>query len=276
MEQPKDLNKSMVVANKEVLNLVQNRPDVRLGVIKCVDVILATLQAAFSQDKLFNGGNPFKFNRDDPKMSRVWVCDPQSRLGEHDGNRMMVMVSRGEYTPAEMHFYNKADANMSDRIGHMDLASTPIYIQCEAGTKTMSETLASVVYNILKIFRLDIMREYDIFSIKLLGISVATQQKEVPGEPWVTNVTGRLEVQEDSTTFEFGNHLNKLVIEAELQKNLTREIASLDTKLPDYQPGVMPPVLPKPAGKCVKGETALQQFNGVSPLTEQNFPVEGN
>jgi hypothetical protein len=157
----------------------------------------------------------------------------------------------------------------------MDLASTSIFIQCEAGTKTLSEVLASVVYNILKIFRLDLMREYDIFNLKLLAISVATQQKDTPGDPWVTVVTGRMEVQEDSTTFQLANNFNKLDIEAQLNKNLLREIVALDTPLVAYQPGLEPAFVSCPTGPTGPvAPSSLQVIQGnIVPLMEQNAPV---
>lgn len=208
-----------------------DRPDIRLGAIKAADVILAALQAAFAQENLFNGGNIFRFVRDDPRNSRVWVCDPESRLQERDGNRSMIMVSRGEYAPQEMHLYNMAGSNFHDKRDYSDLATTPIFITCEAGTKTTSEVLASIVYNVLKIFRKDLMAEFDIFDIRLRGISPAQKHQDVPGEPWITTVTLTLQTQEQNHLTELANHLNHTVIAAALSQELKRKIVALDSPI---------------------------------------------
>jgi len=208
---------------------MENRPDVRLGAIKATDVILAALQAAFGQDNLLNGTNPYRFVRDDPKASRVWVCDPESRMDERDGNHMIVMVSRAEYTPQELHLFNLAGSNFSDTKDMSDLAVTNIFIQCEAGNKTSSEVLASIVYNVIKLFRLDLMKDFDIHSIKLMSISPPVKQKEVPGEPWLTTVTIRIETQESCQMVELANHMNHETIAAEIDRNQKRTIVSLDS-----------------------------------------------
>jgi len=207
----------------------ENRPDVRLGAIKAADVILATLQAAFSQDDLIEGGNPYRFVRDDPKGSRVWVCDPESRLTERDGNTMMITVARGEYAPQELHLYNASGSNFEDQANLSDLATTPVIIQCEAGSKMSSEILASIVYNVVKLFRLQIMEEYDIHSIKMTGISPPNKQRDVPGDPWLTVVSIRLETQEQNLMIELANHMNHETINAQLTKNVERTILALDS-----------------------------------------------
>jgi len=276
----------VITTSQQNTILLADRPDARLGVIKCVDVILAALQSAFAQENLFNGGNPYRFIREDPKASRVWVCDPQSRLTERDGNRMMVMVSRGDYLPGEMHLYNVSASNFSDKTSHMDLASTSLYVQCESGTKMQSEILASTVYNILKLFRRQLMEEFDIHDLKLTSISVPTQQRDVPGSPWVTVVTGKLAVQEDSSTLELANHFNKIEIDQQILRNLN-EATEVDTELPLYQPGQLnaAAVASQAAvpGSMVAGSivtcsmvagSMVAGSNIVSQLVEQDFPVQ--
>lgn len=211
------------------VSVVETRPDVRVKALQATDVILAALQAAFGQDKLFNGANPLRFLRDDPKGSKVWVCDPESRVDERDGNRMIVMVSRGEYQPQELHLFNTAGGNFGDRNEYSDLAQTPLFIQCEAGTKTASEVLASIVYDILKIFRQQLMADYDIHSIKLAGITPPTKLADVPGNPWLTVVNARLETQERIEMIELANHMNKAQIDIELEKNKKRAFIVLDS-----------------------------------------------
>lgn len=212
--------------------MVDDRIDLRLPSIKVVDVILASLQAAFGQERLFNDvANPYRFVRDNPSGSRVWVCTPEERVGERDGKRMIVTVTRGEYNPQELHLLNRTDGGFGRPIRNTDLASAPIYIQCEAGTQVQSEVLASICYSVIKLFRQDLMAEYDIHSLKMNGISAAVKQKGVPGEPWVTMVSMKVEMQEICTITELGNSLNMTVIRGELDKNKTRLVVALDSTI---------------------------------------------
>lgn len=206
----------------------------RLEAIKVTDVILAALQAAFASDKLVDGGNPYRFIRDDPANSRVWVCDPDSRVefSETDGNRLIVMVSRGDYVPSDLHLHNRGDGGWDGVEELYDHATTMVFVQCEAGNKTSSEVLASICYNILKLFRRELMQQYDILNIKFHAISPATANSDVPGNPWITNVSLRLETQERFRMTEIANHLNHLLVNAEMAANVKRQIIYLDATPP--------------------------------------------
>lgn len=206
------------------------RIDLRLPSIKVADVILAALQAAFGQEKLFDDmANPYRFIRDDPSGSKVWVCDPDQRQAERDGKRMIVQVTRGEYTPNELHLMNRGQGGFSQPTDRHDLASAPIYVMCEAGLKIQSEVLASMCYSILKYFREELMAEYDIHSIRLAGISPSVKQKGTNGEPWMTTVTVKVEVGEFGKVVELGNHLNMTLIKGALDHNDARAVVSLDS-----------------------------------------------
>lgn len=219
-------------------HVMNDPPDARLHAFKATDVILAALQTAFAQEKLFNGGNPLRFNRDDPKNSRVWVCDPESRQDTREGNRQIVMVTRGEYAPQEHGLANFAGQGLQvpGTTNFSDLGMTPITVICEAGNKASSETLASIVYSVLKIFRLQLMEEYDIHSIKFNGISAPSQAAGMPGNPWVTMVSMRVETQERLEMRDLGNQLNSLQISESLAANAKRVIASLDATVDGARP----------------------------------------
>lgn len=208
--------------------------ETRLEAIKVTDVILAALQAAFGAESLVDGGNPYRFIRDDPVNSRVWVCDPDSRVehSETDGNRLIVMVGRGDYVPSDLHFHNRGDGSWDGNVDLFDHATTMVFVQCEAGNKTSSEVLASICYNVLKLFRRQLMEQYDILNIKFQSISPPSPNLDVPGAPWVTTVALRVETQERSRMFEITNRLNHLSIESEIEANVTRQIASLDATPP--------------------------------------------
>lgn len=210
--------------------MTDDRLDLRLPSIKVVDVILASLQAFFGQDKFFgNTSNPYRFVRDDPSQSKVWICDKDEREGERDGKRMLIQVMRGDYNPSELHLQNRATGGFSNPISQSDLASAPVYITCEAGTQLQSEILASMCYSVLKCFREDLMADYDIHSLRVLGVSPASKQKGVNGEPWLTTVTLKIEMQEICTVIEIANNLNRTLIRGALDRIKDRAIVSLDS-----------------------------------------------
>lgn len=215
--------------------------ETRLPAIRTTDVILAALQAAFGGESLVDGQNPFKFIRDDPVRSRVWVCDPDSRVefSERDGVRNLIMVQRGDYVPSEMHLHNRGDGNWDGTQPLYDMASTMIIVQCEAGNKTSSEMLASICYAILKHFRNDLLAQYDVLNLRLHSVSPAARNQDVPGAPWVCQVIARLETQERLEARLDTNRLNHTVITSELAKNHERVIAVLDT--PPDSPSLPPP-----------------------------------
>ncbi len=185
-------------------------PQYRLPSIRVVDVVLATLQAAFQQPNLLEGQNPYLFTPADPKNSRVWICDPDARVDgpERDGQRMIITVRRGEYVPQELGMQNISGGNWQGTKTYMDLADTPIFIECEAGNKLSSEALASISYNIIKMFRRQIMADFDIDTIKLRGISPPSRFGDAPGQPWVTTVTMIIVMREQYRMTELANTLN--------------------------------------------------------------------
>jgi hypothetical protein len=185
-------------------------PQYRLPSVRMVDVVLATLQAAFQQENLLEGQNPYRFTPADPKNSRVWICDPDARVDgpERDGQRMIITVRRGEYAPQELGMQNVSGGDWQGRKTYMDLADAPIFVDCEAGNKLSSEALASISYNILKMFRRQIMADFDIDSIKMRGISPPTKFGDAPAQPWVTTVTMLVTMREQFTLTELTNTLN--------------------------------------------------------------------
>lgn len=207
--------------------------DIRLPAFVATDVILSALQATFATDNLIDGANPYRFIPDDPARSAVWVCDPESRQDIRDGNRMIIMVERGEYAPNEMSLMNRqAQSFQNSSTDLADLAQTPLLVTCEAGNKIASEVLASIVYRVIKMFRMDLMREYDIFSIKVNGIGAPMQVVDAAGKPWRTVVSLRLYTQEQARMTELANHLNTVTINERLEAQGRRVIASLDATPP--------------------------------------------
>jgi hypothetical protein len=214
----------------------------RLPPIRAKDVILAALQGAFALDNLLGKDNPYRFVRGDPKQSRVWICDPEGRIqSERDGSRMMITVRRAEYAPNELGLLNYAGGNLSDKTNYSDLGVTTVYVQCEAGASIQSEVLAAISYNILKMFRRDLMQAYDILNMKLIGITSPDQSTEMPGLPWITTVSVRVEIQEYAFMTELANRLNELKITGILGPSL-EAIQTGVSREPDQ------PILPAPVG----------------------------
>lgn len=205
--------------------------DQRLPLIRIRDVILAALQSAFADENLVPGGNPFLFVRNDVKASKVWICTPEgAHKYERDNRRGLVTVERGDYIPSEMHLHNISGMSFSGgQSDFSDLASTNILIRCQHGSETMSEVVASACYTILKTFRIQLMQEFDIHSLHIIGITAPVYQPETPGEPWECIINMRVQMQEFSRMTEVANHLNHLEIREALESlSPERVIASLD------------------------------------------------
>jgi hypothetical protein len=217
----------------------QNIPDTRFASdvidrvmpVRVVDIVLALLQSAFSQADLMDGKNPLRFNRQDPKNSRLWICDPDGRIDtERDGRRMLVSVTRGELTPAEAHLHNVAGGDLHGTTEFSDLISAQVAVQCEAGSRTSVEVLAHACYSIIKLFRRQLMKDYEITNIKIMGITSPQRTEGIPGDPWLCSVMLRCEYQERATMTELANHLNYLNINAGLKEHL---IAQQDPTMPE-------------------------------------------
>jgi hypothetical protein len=206
-----------------------NNVDVRLHALKAVNAILAALQSTFARPDLLGISNEYLFNPEDPKNSRLWICDPGSHEKyDRSGNRMLVMVQRGEFQPMDMHLHNVGQGSFSDPAASFtDLCRTPIFIRCEAGNSLQSETLASVCYQVLKFFRRDLAAEFDLHELVVSSVSPASQIGSVSGSPWVTTVTCRVDTQEMFQLFELGNDMNKFEIIAKIKKT----VASFDAAL---------------------------------------------
>jgi len=205
----------------------------RVMPVRVVDIILALLQATFSQAELMDGKNPLRFNRQDPKNSRLWICDPDGRIDtERDGRRMLVSVTRGELTPAEAHLHNVAGGDLHGTTEYSDLVSSPIMIQCEAGSRTSVEVLAHACYSVIKLFRRQLMKDYEITNIKVLGITPPQRTEGIPGDPWLCVVMLRCEYQERATMTELANHLNYLNINTSMKEHL---VAQQDPTKPELK-----------------------------------------
>lgn len=197
--------------------------DLRLDAMRAADAILAALQATFALPNLIDGGNPYRFVPNDPANSKLWICDPESKI-EHDrgGSRAMILVDRLDYSPSNLHLLNNAGGDFDATTEFSDLGVTTVVVSCEGGNKYQSEQLGSIVYQIVKRFRLDLMREFGIHSLKPSSVSRSTQIEQAQGSPWVTTVTIRVETQEHFKVLELANPLNKVQISQVFQSNLER------------------------------------------------------
>lgn len=189
----------------------------RAGPIRAVDCILAVLQDAFGDPHLCGRdvGNPFLFDPADPKGSKLWITDPEGRVSsERNGSRFQLVVERGEYVPGELHLQNFESAQLSTgEQTFTDLSDIAIFLKCEGGSRTASESLAWAAYLILKLFRIEIKREFDLQDLKLVSIGVPSVGPG-PGLPWVTTVTCRIKIQEHARASQLSNQLNRLALRA--------------------------------------------------------------
>ena len=194
--------------------------DLRLDAMRAADAVLAALQATFALPNLIDGGNPFLFVDADPARSKLWICDPESKLS-HDrgGSRAMILVDRLEYTPSNLHLFNSAGGDFDRTSEFSDLGTTVVVVSCVGGNKYQSEQLGSLVYQIIKRFRLDLMREFNLHSITPISVSRSTQIEQATGSPWVTTVSLRVETQERFKIVEISNQLNQIHIVRRFQSN---------------------------------------------------------
>lgn len=187
--------------------------DARLDALRASDAILAALQATFAIPTLIDGRNPFLFIPNDPAASKIWICDPESKLlVDRAGSRPLILVERLDYQPSNLHLMNYGGGDFNDVSEFSDLGITSVVAHCEAGSKYASEILASIVYQALKRFRLDIMREFHIHAFNVLGVSRPIQVEQGVGSPWITDVTIRVETQERFTVIDVANRLSAVEI----------------------------------------------------------------
>ncbi len=197
-----------------------NQLDIRLHAIKGVDAILAALQTSFSHPDMLGVDQTYLYTGD-VKTSPVWICDPQSKDNfERGSNRMLITVSRGEFQPNNMHMLGRAQQESFSSVTQpfSDMCTTPVSITCEAGNSVQSEILASIVYQVLKFFRMDLMKEFDIFDIAVNGISSPIRATGAVGSPWLTTISVRLQTQEMFQLTELTNDLNKIKIVAQIKE----------------------------------------------------------
>lgn len=195
--------------------------DFRLPALRARDVIAATLQAAFSSPDLFGSGKPqpYLLNLNDPQGSRIWISSGAGRTesSQRDARRIQISVTRGEYAPQDAHQHNFASLSFSSGTREFtDAGACAIMVNCEAGTEIESETVASICYQILKLFRQQIMADFDIFNLRIAGISPAMKFEDSPGKPFMTSVTVQVVTQEHARMAEIGNALNRLDIQSHM------------------------------------------------------------
>lgn len=195
--------------------------DLRLDAMRAVDAVIAALQATFALPNLIDGGNPFLYIAGDPANSKVWICDVESKIDfDRGGSRALITVDRLDYVPSNLHLYNYSQGNFSDQAELSDLGTTVVIASCEGGNKYQSEQLGSIVYQIIKLFRRELMREFQLHSIVPLSVSRPSNVEQAIGGPWITNVTLKVETQERVKITELANHLNSLQIKSVFQGNL--------------------------------------------------------
>jgi len=209
--------------------------DVRLSALRAVDTIIAVLQSTFAQPDLIEGSNPFLFIPNDPKGSHVWICDTEGKSQyDRTSGRGLMLVYRGSFVPQNLHLMNRADGAWTQK-NYSDLATTTVFVQCEAGNKIQSETLGSIVFQLIKRYRAVLMKEFDIYRLTPMEVSAPIEVAggQAQGKPWATTVTIQVVTQETYTIREKKNALNIVDVRQVYDKNLKppqppTELFSLD------------------------------------------------
>jgi hypothetical protein len=196
--------------------------DVRLSALRAVDTILAVLQSTFAQPDLIEGENPYIFIAGDAKGSRTWICDTEGRTQyDRTSGRMLMLVYRGDFSPQNLHLANRADGAWTQQ-NFSDLGNTTVYVQCEAGNKQQSEALASIVFQLIKRYRLVLMKEFDIYKITpdRVGAPAEVAGGTAQGKPWATTVAIQVVTQETYTIKQKTNDLNLVDVRQVYDSNL--------------------------------------------------------
>ena len=184
--------------------------DVRLSALRAVDTILAVLQSTFAQPDFIEGDNPYLFVPGDAKGSRTWICDSEGRSQyDRTSGRMLILVTRGDFSSQNLHLANRADGAWEQK-NFSDLGNTTVYVQCEAGNKQQSEALASIVFQLIKRYRLVLMKEFDIYKITptRVGAPAEVAGGTAQGKPWATTAEIQVVTQETYSIHEKSNALN--------------------------------------------------------------------
>jgi len=214
--------------------------DIRLPALRAVDAVIAALQSTFALDNLIDGHNPYRFIENDPARSPVWICHAEARQqGDRAGNAKFITVSRGEYVPQDLHMLGNAGSNFSDTFEYSDLADTLVLINCEGASAIESETLASISYSILKMYRIDLQREFELHNLTPVSIGTPSRIPTAVGAPYVTTVAIKIQTQERFTLREIANQLNHVDIVQRASRLSTQTRLDMDLETATGQE--MPP-----------------------------------
>ncbi len=136
---------------------------------KAKDMILQFLQKIFSQSNLYNGINEYKWSQD-TKVSKIHISDSNIENLLIVEQKPSIIVTRGNMQwqgGAIDAFLNR---NISGNRDYKDLMSVDMTINCFSREGLEAEFLASLVFQLLTLFKQDIRSEFSLQRMEVLGL----------------------------------------------------------------------------------------------------------
>ena len=136
---------------------------------KSKDVILHFLQKIFSQTSLYNGMNEYQWNRDS-KISKVHISDSNIENLLIVEQKPSLIVTRGNMQWNGGAIDSFLNRNLSGNREYKDLMSVDMTINCFSREGLEAEFLASLVFQMLTVFKQDIRSTYSLHKFDILGL----------------------------------------------------------------------------------------------------------
>ena len=136
---------------------------------KAKDIILQFLQKVFSQPKLYNDNNEYQWNQD-TKVSRIHISDSNIENLMIVEQKPSIIVTRGNMQWQGGAIDSFLNRNLSGNRDYKDLMSVDMTINCFSREGLETEFIASLVFQLLTLFKQDIRSEYSLHRMEVLGL----------------------------------------------------------------------------------------------------------
>lgn len=135
------------------------------------DSILHFLQTVFATPELFGDQpNIFQYS-DDERISRIMIADSNTENIQSINDKPAILVNRGPITAQTMSMGDRTTETFLGGIEHRELLlHSNIEVQCYSREGLEAETLAVVVFKIIRYLNQDIQKNYSIFDIEARAV----------------------------------------------------------------------------------------------------------
>lgn len=140
---------------------------------KAKDIILQFLQKIFSQSTLYNGLNEYQWNGDS-KVSKIHISDSNIENLLIVEQKPSIIVTRGNMQWQGGAIDSFLNRDMNGKRDYKDLMSVDMTINCFSREGLESEFLASLVFQLLTVFKQDLRATYRLHKFDVLGLGAET------------------------------------------------------------------------------------------------------